>query len=556
MEKNIKLKVLDNIGKIYEESKDCKLEESFFTKKDKELTFLSEYFHTTKSQSFFISLVFALNYKGDTVDLNDLIEYFDCNPMKILEYSDDFSYLHSSGIFGKQKSRHRMKLAGANDQFTINEKISEAILQNEPMPELYEEKITDIFELLEKLFDIGEQRDDEEISTRELFNQVKELMSANLHFPLIKRIDQFKLNIDDSYLFLYLIWKTITGSESTDISRALEGIYDNTTKRVNYMQKILSGENALIKGDLIEIVEAQFFNDTEMKLTDFSNAILKDCEINLFSNKKKKDNIIVPDDIPFRELIFSDSEMEQLFVMKGLLQDAKFKETQKRLSEKKLPKGITALLHGVPGTGKTEIVKQIAKETGRELMKVEISQSKSMWFGESEKIIKRIFTDYKSFANECKKTPILLFNEADAIISKRKEVGSSGVAQTENAIQNIILEELENFEGIFIATTNLANNLDSAFERRFLFKIQFQKPDISIRAKIWKSKLPFLAIEECKLLAGKFDFSGGQIDNILRKNEIHEILHGGIVTVDNLMTFCSEETLVSNRAKIGFNKAK
>lgn len=555
MEKNIKLKVLDSIGKIYEESKECKLEESFFSKMDNELSFLSEYFRTTKSQSFFISLVFALNYKGDTVDLNDLIEYFDCNPMKILEYSDDFNFLHSSGIFGKQKSRHRMKLAGANDQFTINEKISEAILQNEPMPEIHEDKITDIFELLEKLYNIGEQRDDDEISTRELFKQTRELISVNLHFPLINKIDQLKLNIDDSYLYLYLIWKTISGSESTNIGRALEGIYDNATKRVNYMQKFLSGENALIKNNLIEIVEARFFNDTEMKLTDYSDNLLKECGINLFMNKKKKENVISPKDIPFRELIFSKSEMEQLFLLKDLLNDEKFKETQKRLSDKNLPQGVTALLHGAPGTGKTEIIKQLAKETDRELMKVEISQSKSMWFGESEKIIKRIFTDYKAFAKECERTPILLFNEADAIISKRREVGNSSVAQTENAIQNIILEELENFDGILIATTNLANNLDSAFERRFLFKILFQKPDISIRARIWKSKLPFLGLQDCNLLAEKFDFSGGQIDNVLRKNEIHEIIHGEKVTLTKLMAFCSEETLVSNRVKIGFSKS-
>lgn len=177
-----------------------------------------------------------------------------------------------------------------------------------------------------------------------------------------------------------------------------------------------------------------------------------------------------------------------------------------------------------------------------------------MWFGESEKIIKRIFTDYKVFAKECELTPILLFNEADAIISKRREVGNSSIAQTENAIQNIILEELENFEGILIATTNLASNLDSAFERRFLFKIQFQKPDISIRARIWKSKLPFLPLQDCKLLAEKFDFSGGQIDNVLRKNEIHKIIHGEKITLTKLMAFCSEETLVSNRVKIGFSK--
>lgn len=555
MEKNNKLKVLDSIGKVYEESKECKLEKSFFSKLDNELSFLSEYFRTTKSQSFFISLVFALKYKGEMVDLNYLIEYFNCNPMKILEYSDDFNFLHSSGIFGKQKSRQRMKLAGTTDRFIINEKISEAILQNEPMPEINEDNITDIFELLEKLYNIGEQCDGDEISTQELFNQTRDLISGNLHFPLINKIDLLKLSIDDTYLYLYIIWKTILGSESIDIGRALLGIYDNATKRVNYMQKFLSGENVLIKNNLIEIIEAHFFNDAEMKLTDYSNNLLKECGISLFMSKVKKENIISPNDIPFRELIFSKSEMEQLFLLKNLLNDVKFKETQKRLTDKNLPKGVTVLLHGDPGTGKTEIVKQIAKETNRELMKVEISQSKSMWFGESEKIIKRIFTDYKSFAKECDLTPILLFNEADAIISKRREIGNSNIAQTENAIQNIILEELENFEGILIATTNLTNNLDSAFERRFLFKIQFQKPDASIRARIWKSKLSFLALQDCDLLAEKFYFSGGQIDNVLRKNEIHEIIHGEKVTLTKLLAFCSEETLVSNRVKIGFSKS-
>ena len=554
MEKNIKLKVLDCIGKIYEESKECKLEASFFSKMDNELSFLSDYFRTTKSQSFFISLVFALNYKGDTVDLNDLIEYFDCNPMKILEYSDDFSFLHSSGIFGKHKSKHRMKLAGANDQFTINEKISEAILSNEEIPELDNEKFTDVIQFLEQLYDLGVRRDEEEISTLELFLQTRKLLYSNMQFPLVSKVDQFKFDIEDTYLYLYLIWKTISGSESTDIGVALEAIYDNATKRVSYMQKFLSGENTLIKNNLIEIVEARFFNDTEMKLTGYSNNLLKECGINLFMNKKKKENIISPNDIPYRDLIFSKSEMEQLSLLKDLLNDERFKETQKRLTDKSLPKGITILLHGAPGTGKTEIVKQIGKETDRELMKVEISQSKSMWFGESEKIIKRIFTDYKSFAEECDRTPILLFNEADAILSKRREVGSSSISQTENAIQNIILEELENFEGILIATTNLANNLDSAFERRFLFKIQFQKPDISNRAKIWKSKLPFLSIQDCNLLAEKFDFSGGQIDNVLRKNEIYGIIHGENVSLNKLMAFCFEETLVSHRAKIGFSK--
>ncbi len=320
------------------------------------------------------------------------------------------------------------------------------------------------------------------------------------------------------------------------------------------MQKFLAGENELIKKDLVEIEEARFFNDTEMKLTEHSHQILNECDLKLFKKKAKNENEISPDKIPFRKLIFNETEMKQLFVLQDLLKEEKFIETQKRLSRKNLPKGVTALLHGAPGTGKTEIIKQIARETNRELMKVDISQSKSVWFGESEKITKRIFTDYKKFAEECERTPILFFNEADAIISKRREVGHSNIGQTENTIQNIILEEIENFNGILIATTNLANNLDAAFERRFLFKIEFQKPESSIRAKIWKSKLPFLALKDCNLLAEKFDFSGGQIDNVLRKTEIHEIIYGEKLSLKKLMAICSEETLNNNRAIIGFQK--
>jgi SpoVK/Ycf46/Vps4 family AAA+-type ATPase len=553
MEDNTKLKVLKSIGEIYEASKACKLEGGFFTKLDAELLFLSKYFQTTKSQSFFIAMVFALNYKGDAVDLNDLIDYFDCNPMKILEFSDDFNFLSASGIFKKQKSKHRVKVAGTNDQFVINEKITTAILQNKPLPEINQETITDIFGLLEKLYNLGIQRDEEDICTYELFLQSEKLISANLQFPLIKKIDLLSLTIEDAYLYLYLVWKITSGGSSIDIGRALEGIYDNTTTRMQYMQKILTGQNVLIQNDLVEIVEARFFNDTQVKLTDYSYAFLKECGIHLMTTKRKKQNIISPNEIPFRQLFYSEAEMKQLFLLKDILKDNQLGAIQQRLKEKNLPVGMTVLLHGLPGTGKTEIVKQLAKETNRELMKVDISQSKSMWFGESEKVIKRIFTEFKLFSNECEQSPILLFNEADAIFSKRREISNSSVSQTENAIQNIILEELENFEGILMATTNLANNFDNAFERRFLFKIRFKNPDISIRAKIWKTKLPSLKAQDCQVLAEKFKLSGGQIDNIIRKKAIHEIIHGDERSLKELMEFCSDETLISNPTKIGFN---
>ena len=556
MEQNIRIRLLESIGKIYEESKECKLEPAFFETVENDLNVLSDYFGISNTQSLLVAMVFSLNYKGDTVDFNDLTEYFDCNPMKLLEYSSDFENLYSKGIFKKEKSRHRIKLALSNDQFTINEKVTEAILNNMPLPKLGDEEVGDVFEFLENIYKIGERRDGDEISTNELLLQSIQLVNSNLHFPLIKMVNDYNFKPEDIYIYLYLIWKTICGNELVDLNRMVEGVFDKPTRRIQYVQKVMSNENTLMRNGLIEIVEARFLNDTGIKLSDKSCKLIEECGVKLLTKKKTdQNNTIAPNQIFTKYLFYNDAEAKQLSVLKQILQDENFTATQQRLAAKGLPNGITALLHGFPGTGKTETVLQIAKETNREIIKVDISQSKSMWFGESEKIIKRIFTNYKTYAKDCELKPILLFNEADAIIGKRKEVGNSNIDQTENTIQNILLEELENFDGIFLATTNLVKNLDTAFERRFLFKVEFQKPEITIKAKIWNSKLPNLTEIECNTLANRFDFSGGQIDNIIRKNEIYEIVHGIKVDFNSIVEFCNSESLLRSKTfKVGFTK--
>jgi SpoVK/Ycf46/Vps4 family AAA+-type ATPase len=223
------------------------------------------------------------------------------------------------------------------------------------------------------------------------------------------------------------------------------------------------------------------------------------------------------------------------------------------MKDKGMPEGITVILHGAPGTGKTETVYQLARATGREIMKVDISRTRSMWFGESERLVKQIFNDYRDFKKSSSVCPVLLFNEADAIISKRLESVQSTAGKTENTLQNILLEELESFNGIFFATTNLVQNLDRAFERRFLFKVSLTLPDISNRAMIWKSKLLHLDLGNCKELASQFIFSGGQIDNIARKCEMAYVISGTMPGLNEIISFCREERLEGNgRQKIGF----
>lgn len=85
---------------------------------------------------------------------------------------------------------------------------------------------------------------------------------------------------------------------------------------------------------------------------------------------------------------------------------------------------------------------------------------------------------------------------------------------------------METLNGILIATTNLTENLDAAFERRFFYKVQFERPDESVRARIWHQMLPELNETECKALGREYDLSGGQIENVARKFAIDGILHG------------------------------
>jgi hypothetical protein len=453
-----------------------------------------------------------------------------------------------------------LKLSGADEEFFINELVTNKILNSEPIPQnlISLQKYDDIFLLLEKINELREQRKDAEISTSELFEQTQSILNENTHIPLIEQIKFFVGNIEEKYLFLIHLCNFFDGERYMWVEKTFKEIYDRQNERFGQIQKFLTKDNNLIQEDWLELEEAAFFDDAKMRLTEKALNLLDENGIKLFNKSsydKKKDKLILPGDIAVRNLIYNSQESDQIELLKKLLSEENLKITKDRLKEKSLPTGITALLHGAPGTGKTESVLQIAKATNREIWKVDISSSRSMWFGESEKIIKNVFNDYKSYAKKQKLCPILFFNEADAIISKRKEGGQSNVSDTENRIQNILLEEIENFDGILIATTNLATNMDTAFDRRFLFKIEFIKPTAKVKAQIWKDKLPYLSDEDCDNLASHFNFSGGQIDNIARKMAISEIIHGTQYSIDALFTLCTQEILsVQNkRSEIGFN---
>lgn len=264
-------------------------------------------------------------------------------------------------------------------------------------------------------------------------------------------------------------------------------------------------------------------------------------------------NVIQPSDISNKKLFF-DKELErETDKLLKLTEANNFKSFLKRMDQISGKKGLTCLAWGPPGSGKTEFAMQLARHSNRIICKVDISSIRRKWIGESEENAKQIFKDYYYISKNSSLVPVLLFNESDALISKRNQVSSS-VDMMNNSMQNIFLEELENFKGILIATTNIISNMDNAFDRRFLYKIQFEKPSLQIRKSILRSKLPLLNEETINVLSEEYDFSGGEIDNITRKIELFELIDNRSPTVEEIIFICDGENAMrkSNYSSIGF----
>lgn len=255
-----------------------------------------------------------------------------------------------------------------------------------------------------------------------------------------------------------------------------------------------------------------------------------------------------------RPLYFSDKTEEQVQTLTNLLHEEQLAKVRQALKTHNMPLGFCCLFYGAPGTGKTELVQQLAIATQRDLFQVNIATLRDKYVGESEKQLKRIFDKYRSLVRTQEHAPILFFNEADAIFGNRMENTQRSVDKMENALQNIILQEMEVLDGIMICTTNLTSCLDKAFDRRFIYKVEFEKPTNQARKLIWQSMLSSLNDEQATELANRFDFSGGQIQNISRKQVINAIFSGkDELDYDQIKLDCQNESISCNsRGKVGF----
>lgn len=263
--------------------------------------------------------------------------------------------------------------------------------------------------------------------------------------------------------------------------------------------------------------------------------------------------VILSDSIKPELLYYSSEVREEIELIKKALEDTTFKRLQLALRNNTFIStntGLSIFLSGGPGVGKTSLVSQLAMCTGRKILSVQISECKSSYVGESEKLIDKIFDEYEAACNDEEPYPILLLNECDALLGKRFSASSES-DMMEGAIQGIFLNRLENFGGICICTSNkrLDEDFDEAYQRRFLFNLNIPALNKEDRFYLWKNKYMFN--DKCAEQLSEINLSPAEMQNTMKKKILKEVINSKDISFDDFLNICKKEKEIS-RESIGF----
>ena len=515
------------------------------------IAYLQERLNLSRIQVLILTAVlyYSAKHSGRKCNMDDLANLLHMHPLRVLQLRDEFCVLDELGYIVNYQNKDGWSLSMVGEAL-------ESLAMDIPFdPQIL--KLESNFDFLCKAnrFIKEGHRYDEDGTIAKNINR---LMKQNQHLALVQNLQNIKDEAD--MWFMLLMMTTLAIEEDSYVNaRDLAQMLSERTIRI-ILKQIMDNKHTFAKQGYIElrnqagqVQQGEWVLSQEGWLAMLGNQeevesivpIEEDENINMLTSYKQ---------LAQRPLYFSDKTEEQVQTLTNLLHEEQLAKVRQALKTHNMPLGFCCLFYGAPGTGKTELVQQLAIATQRDLFQVNIATLRDKYVGESEKQLKRIFDKYRSLVRTQEHAPILFFNEADAIFGNRMENTQRSVDKMENALQNIILQEMEVLDGIMICTTNLTSCLDKAFDRRFIYKVEFEKPTNQARKLIWQSMLSSLNDEQATELANRFDFSGGQIQNISRKQVINAIFSGkDELDYDQIKLDCQNESISRNsRGKVGF----
>lgn len=549
-----KWSVITALDYVLNEAKGSELCDEFWSKCQSPLEYLESKLQLTKVQIVFLAIMIET---GEPISWRGFGKFLNSSRLSVMTYSEEFEELVNKGWIARTLLREMGKRFQG---FVLEHGVVTALRHNEIFvpKKISGLGIQEFVDRLEHRLEINLNTMNSDFEEEEEWMQ--RMCKANNHLQLCHEILRFDdIHILSLFLLIVYDYAQWAGSNYEGLTYStIDDTFPPDFEVDNLRKSLNDGTHPLILTGLIEQkCEDGIANHNRYMLTDKCKEEL----LSLYTPSHSKcpnDNISKRylknfEEIKEKQMFYNAEEREQIERLTNLLSQDSLPAVQDRLEQSGMRKGFACLFYGAPGTGKTETVLQIARETGRNILEVDIAGMRNKYVGESEKNIKSVFQRYREICKQSEVIPIMFFNEADALINKRTENIEHSVDKMDNAMQNIILQEIENLDGILIATTNLTSNLDKAFERRFLFKIEFNKPNYEVKAKLWHSMLKDLSDEQAMFLARNYDFSGGQIENIARKNTIDYILTGNTPSLEQIESYCKVELLDnSQRKRIGF----
>jgi hypothetical protein len=548
--------IITALDRVLDMAEDSQLSDDFWESVKNPLAFLRQELGLTNIQIVVLAIMIEA---GEAVTWKRLGHFLGCSRLSMMVYSEEIEELVSKRWAIRKGAR---EMGAFFEGIALSYGVVTALRHNkvfvpEKIDGLTEQQFVDKLES-----HIEKNMNDRSIDFKDDEEWMLQLIKANPHLPLCHDLLMFDdIHVQSLLLLIVVDYAQWEGSVGEGLTfETISSLYPEDYECDGLRHELRNGTHPLIECGYIEhkCIDGQVDTDRYMLTRNTKTELLSAyTPSHSKCRRMKQDNsrfLKNHDSIKEKSLFFNTSEQEQIERLASLLSTENLPSIQKRLEEQGMRKGFACLFYGAPGTGKTETVLQIARQTGRDLMQVDIAGLRDKWVGESEKNIKEVFARYRNLCQTCEVMPILFFNEADAIINKRTENVEHSVDKMDNAMQNIILQEIEDLDGILIATTNLTSNLDRAFERRFLYKVEFHKPDTDVKTKIWRSMLKDISADDARKLASHFDFSGGQIENIARKRTVDYILSGKFASLDEIEGYCRAELLGGKeRRSIGFN---
>jgi len=500
-----------------------------------------KFFNITPGQALVLGFFVSQNINDNEIDRECFTKYFSKeisslpDALELIDSLAEKKLIFKCGDISK-KSVYKFKF------IRVHPRVIRAII-NGDIEQLQLTPCETFMEFLDDVNDVVVQRMERHINTEQLMSEIKVLMEVNKHLESVQWINRQEELIDINLcLFLNICIEHARGQEEVDCEKVIREVCDNATHRMRHKSLMKSGQHFLVKRGYIEFCGSFIALFDSVKIQDdVMKQVFSGSPDTIKREFKPKNSILIDfESIQNEQLYYNSNEGQSIHTLTEILSDKRYHEVVEKMKSKNMKPGFTILLYGAPGTGKTSTAKQIAKTTGRSILMVDIPSIQSKWLGESERNLSRLWDEYEQAKSRFSIAPILLFNEADALLGKRVNVNTS-VDQINNTLQNILLQRLEDFEGIFIATTNLLKNLESSFDRRFLYKIEFCKPESSVRLQILQSRFPEISSKILEEINERFELTGGQISNISRKLLVNQLLNKESDDAEQLFTMCEEE---------------